>query len=258
MYLDEILLRHREVARNDVRPLDGLIEAARSLPPPRGFVDRIRTDAHEGLAIIAEIKRKSPSKGQLNPELDPSTMAQVYEGAGASCVSVLTDEEFFGGSVADLVAARRAAHLPVLRKDFSVDLRDVCDARIMGADCVLLIVAALTQPELRDMHQLADDIGIDVLVETHDEGEIKRALEVGARMIGVNQRDLKTFEVDHQRAIRVAEMIPKNVVKVAESGVRGATDAQSLRAAGYDAVLVGESLVVSLDPAATLRSLRVR
>lgn len=123
---------------------------------------------------------------------------------------------------------------------------------------MLLIVAALTQPELRDMHQLADDIGIDVLVETHDEGEIKRALEVGARMIGVNQRDLKTFEVDHQRAIRVAEMIPKNVVKVAESGVRGATDAQSLRAAGYDAVLVGESLVVSLDPAATLRSLRVR
>jgi indole-3-glycerol phosphate synthase len=170
---------------------------------------------------------------------------------------VLTDDVSFGGSVNDLREARTATSMPVLRKDFTVSELDVCDARIMGADCVLLIAAALSQPELLAFHQLAVEIGLDVLVETHDESEVERALSVGATMIGVNQRDLVTFQVDHERAVRMAAEIPNGVVKIAESGVRDANDAQSLRNAGYDAVLVGESLVVSNDPAEVIASLRV-
>jgi indole-3-glycerol phosphate synthase len=170
---------------------------------------------------------------------------------------VLTDDVSFGGSVNDLREARTATSMPVLRKDFTVSELDVCDARIMGADCVLLIAAALSQPELLAFHQLAVEIGLDVLVETHDESEVERALLVGATTIGVNQRDLVTFQVDHERAVRMAAEIPNGVVKIAESGVRDADDAQSLRNAGYDAVLVGESLVVSTDPAKAIASLRV-
>jgi indole-3-glycerol phosphate synthase len=146
--------------------------------------------------------------------------------------------------------------LPVLRKDFTVSTRDVCDARLMNADCVLLIAAALTQAELIEFHDLAVEVGIEALVEIHDERELELAMNAGAKMIGVNQRDLVTFQVDHERALRMASVIPDGVVKVAESGVRGAADARSLRAAGYDAVLVGETLVTSADPAATLRELR--
>lgn len=208
--------------------------------------------------MIAEIKRRSPSKGDLHPDLDPAALARTYEASGASCVSVLTDESFFGGSVSDLRAAREAIDLPVLRKDFTVAPHDVFDARIMGADCLLLIVAALTPGELRSLHDLAVGLGLDVLVETHDEREIERALAIGARMIGVNQRDLHTFEVDHERALRVVGSMPADVIKVAESGVRDSSDAASLRAAGYDAVLVGETLLVSDDPGSTLRSLRIR
>jgi indole-3-glycerol phosphate synthase len=169
---------------------------------------------------------------------------------------VLTDVEFFGGSVADLQTARANVTLPVLRKDFTVCAHDVCDARLMGADCVLLIAAALSADELRALHALAIDIGIEVLVEVHDEPELEVALAAGARMVGVNQRDLVTFQVDHERAVRMAGVIPDGVVKVAESGVRGAADARALAAAGYHAVLVGETLVTSADPAASLRELR--
>jgi indole-3-glycerol phosphate synthase len=257
MYLEGIIAAHRSVAAADSRSIDLLMSEAKSLGATRGFSSRLRDDSRNGLAVIAEIKRKSPSKGDLNPDLDPAELARTYERAGASCMSVLTDEQFFGGSVSDLQAARAATGLPVLRKDFTVSLFDVCDARLMGADCVLLIVAALTPAELRDMHALADQIGLDVLVETHDEHEVEIALEAGARLIGVNQRDLRTFEVDHQRAVRVANMIPAGVVKVAESGVRNAEDATRLRAAGYDAILVGETLVLSADPASTLAALRV-
>jgi indole-3-glycerol phosphate synthase len=258
VYLEEIIAAHRTGALGDTRSLSALIDQAKRAGETRGFVDRLRSDTHTGLAVIAEIKRKSPSKGDLNPHLDPVRLAKTYESAGASCMSVLTDHQFFGGSVDDLQAARAATQLPVLRKDFTVSLQDVCDARLMGADCVLLIVAALSLGELRDMHTLATEIGLDVLVETHDEAEIEQALEVDARMIGVNQRDLKTFEVDHQRAVRVAPLIPEGVLKVAESGVRHEHDAAHLREAGYDAILVGETLVVAGDPAATLASLRIR
>ena len=206
--------------------------------------------------MIAEIKRRSPSKGVLREGIDAVDLACAFEGGTASCLSVLTDDVSFGGSIDDLRQARAATAIPVLRKDFTVSELDVCDARIMGADCVLLIAAALSQPELASFYQLANEIGLDVLVETHDEDEVERALLVGATLIGVNQRDLVTFEVDHERAVRMAAAIPNGVVKVAESGVRDANDAQSLRNAGYDAVLVGESLIISNDPAALIGSLR--
>ncbi len=223
----------------------------------RGFGDRLVRDSHEHLCVIAEIKRKSPSKGVLHAHLDVAQIASSYEQGGASCLSVLTDERFFGGSVEDLQVARASTSLPVIRKDFTVSEFDVVDARLMGADCVLLIAAALTEDELVRFHDLAVHIGLDVLVETHDERELDRALNVGASIVGVNQRDLITFEVDHARAERMASLIPPTVARVAESGVRDASDARRLRDAGYDAVLVGESIVTSSDPVVAVRDLRV-
>lgn len=254
-YLDKILDRHREVAASDRRALGVLADEARSCPPARGF--RAALTGGGALKVISEIKRRSPSKGALNADLDPATMARRYEDGGASCLSVLTDVEHFGGSVADLQAARAACALPVLRKDFTVSPRDVCDARIMGADCVLLIAAALAPAELAEYHALATEIGLDVLVEIHDEHELEHALAARATLVGVNQRDLVTFQVDHERAVRMAGVIPDHAVKVAESGVRGADDARSLWEAGYHAVLVGETLVTAADPTAALRALRV-
>lgn len=253
-YLDKILDVHREQARLDQRPLDGLIDQAQAVDPARGFRRALR-DA-DGLAVIAEVKRRSPSKGDLFADLDPVEVAGQYEAGGAACMSVLTDEAHFGGSVADLQAARRATGLPVIRKDFTVAARDVLDARLMGADAVLLIAAALDDAELADFHQLACDIGLDALVEIHDEAELERALAVGATLIGVNQRDLVTFEVDSDRAVRMAALIPEAAVRVAESGVRDRNDALALRGAGYDAILVGETLVRSDDPAEAVRQLR--
>jgi indole-3-glycerol phosphate synthase len=209
-----------------------------------------------GVAVIGEVKRRSPSKGDLLADLDPEALAREYEVGGASCLSVLTDEAWFGGSIADLQSARRATLLPVIRKDFTVDPRDVVDARIMGADCVLLIAAALDDAELRDFHTLAEEVGLDALIEIHDEAELGRALAVNGDLIGVNQRDLVTFQVDQQRALRLAPQIPSGVVRVAESGVRDAGDAARLAGAGYHALLVGETLVTSNDPAREIRRLR--
>jgi indole-3-glycerol phosphate synthase len=254
-YLDKILDHHRAVAAIDHRPIDQLVERARAMPPARGF--RAALAGRDRLCVIAEIKRRSPSKGDLNAGLDPAEMAQTYEAGGASCLSVLTDVDHFGGSVGDLQAARAACSLPVIRKDFTVSDRDVLDARIMGADCVLLIAAALDPDELATLHALAVDVGLDVLVEIHDEHELEHALAADATLIGVNQRDLVTFQVDHERAVRMASVIPDHAVKVAESGVRGRDDASSLRAAGYDAILVGETLVTSADPASAIVDLTV-
>lgn len=255
-YLDAILEAHRARAGADRRRLDELLDEARSQPPARGFRAALTAAPSGELAVIAEVKRRSPSKGDLAPALDPATTAAAYEAGGASCLSVLTDGPHFGGSAEDLRAARAVVSVPVLRKDFTVDPRDVCDARLMGADAVLLIVAALDDPELQDLHQLAGDVGIDVLVEVHDERELERALAVGAVLVGVNQRDLVTFEVDHDRAVRVAAAMPDGVVKVAESGVRGPLDAAALAAAGFHAVLVGESVVTAVDPQAAVAALR--
>ena len=223
------------------------------MPAARGFRDALSGLDH--LAVISEVKRRSPSKGDLFAGLDPAALASDYARGGASCLSVLTDEEFFGGSVADLQAARAAVSLPVLRKDFTVCERDVLDARIMGADCVLLIAAALDPAELVDLHALAVEVGLDELVEIHDEPELEAALAADATLVGVNQRDLVTFAVDHERALRMAGQMPPQVVRVAESGVRGPDDAGRLYRAGYHAVLVGETLVTSGDPAGAVASL---
>ena len=253
-YLDRILARHREVASLDTRALSELRSQATAMAATRGFAAALSVGPD--LHVISEIKRRSPSKGDLNAGLDPALLAQQYQAGGASCLSVLTDEEFFGGSVADLQTARAACTLPVLRKDFTVSPLDVCDARLMGADCVLLIAAALEPAELIDLHRLATEIGLDVLVEIHDEAELEVTLAAGATVVGVNQRDLVTFQVDHERALRMAGVIPDGVVKVAESGVRGRVDAAALHAAGYHAELVGETLVTAGDPADTVRLLR--
>lgn len=254
-YLDRILDRHRDVAAADTRPVEQLLDEARAMPPTRGFRDAL--DGLERLGVIAEIKRRSPSKGDLAVTLDPGELAATYERGGASCISVLTDVEFFGGSVADLRTARAACSLPVIRKDFTVSEHDVLDARLMGADCVLLIAAALDPARLAAFHQLATDVGLDVLVEIHDERELEHAVAAQATLVGVNQRDLVTFEVDHARALRMAGQIPNHMVRVAESGVRGRDDASSLRSAGYQAVLVGETLVTSSDPQQAVAELLV-
>ena len=258
-YLDSILVAHRTAMSEDPRDAASVVEEACSLAAREGMAGRrpfveaiLAGPAARGMAVISEIKRRSPSKGDLDPTLDPASVAMEYEAGGASCLSVLTDEEFFGGSRHDLVAARAAGNLPVLRKDFTVGPLDVCDARTMGADAVLLIVAALDDFELATLLALARDLGLAPLVEVHDEAELDRALAVGADLIGVNQRDLRTFEVDRERALRMGERMPEGVVAVAESGIRDAADVERLASVGYVAVLVGETLVRSSDRASAV------
>jgi indole-3-glycerol phosphate synthase len=251
-YLEEILASHRAHAAEDRRSLDELVGRAVQTPEPRDFAGALRGD---GLVCVAEIKRRSPSKGALDLDLQPELVAKEYVAGGAACLSVLTDSEFFGGSSADLAAAREASGLPVLRKDFTVQEADVVDARLMGADAVLLIVAALDDEALARCAARASALGLVAVVEVHDEAELARALAAGARIVGVNQRDLRTFAVDHDRACALATKIPGDVIAVAESGIRDAADARRLAGAGYDAVLVGESLVRAGDRVTQLRSL---
>ena len=254
-YLDEILEHHRRRAAADQRSLDDLIELARAeIPAPRGF--RAAIESADGLAIIAEIKRRSPSAGPLDADLIAASLAQAYEAGGATCISVVTDERFFAGSADDFDAARNIVGIPALRKDFTVDARDVCDTRIMDGDAVLLIVAALDRSQLAEFSALTLELGMDALVEVHDEDELQVALDVGASMIGVNQRDLVTFEVDTARAERLVGRFPDGVVSVAESGIRTVDDTRRLADAGFDAVLVGEALVTSEDPLSAVAALR--
>jgi indole-3-glycerol phosphate synthase len=251
-YLADILAAHRARAAADRRPLGGLVEQASATPAPRDFAAPLQG---EGLSCIAEVKRRSPSKGDLDPGLQPDLVAKEYVAGGAACLSVLTDAEFFGGSAGDLSSARQASGLPVLRKDFTVQEADVADARLMGADAVLLIVAGLDDDELTRCAARAEELGLAALVEVHDEEELARALGAGAQLVGVNQRDLRTFAVDHERACSLAARIPAGVTAVAESGIRDAADARRLAEAGYDAILVGETLVRAGDRVAQLREL---
>ena len=252
-YLDGILESHRATAADDSRSLDQLIDQTSDLAPARGFAQAIQSAP--GLGVIAEVKRRSPSKGDLNLNLDPVALSSAYAAGGAACCSVLTDVEYFGGSVTDLQAVRDAVDLPILRKDFTVAANDVVDARLMGADCVLLIVAALDDHELNDFHTLATEVGLDALIEVHDEAEAERAMAIGGSIVGVNQRDLMTFEVDVQRARRVASSLPPDVVRIAESGITGPADIPDLVSAGFEAVLVGESLVKHDGPTSGVRAL---
>ena len=254
LYLDSILASHREAVAADTRSTSELVERAQQMDPARGFVEALRSAPT--LGVIAEVKRRSPSKGDLNLGLDPVELSSAYAAGGAACCSVLTDEQYFGGSVADLQAVREAVDVPILRKDFTVAPNDVLDARLMGADCVLLIVAALDDAELADFHALAHEVGLDALIEVHDEAEAERAMAIeGATLIGVNQRDLMTFEVDTERAKRVAASLPQEMIRVAESGIGGPDDIAELVSTGFQAVLVGESLVKHSGPADGVRAL---
>jgi len=255
-YLDEILDFHRYESRGDSRSLDALVEKAGEIEPTRGFKKALTASPANEMAVIAEIKKRSPSLGELVSGLIPSSVGQEYEEGGAAALSVLTDAKYFGGSSNDLREARTACDLPVLRKDFTVDLRDICDARIMGADAVLLIAAALDDYELKDFMDLSGELGLDALVEVHDEAEVERALIVETQIIGVNQRDLQTFQVDTARALRIGELLPTEMTKVAESGIHSPDDIPPLHDAGYRAILVGEYLVQSEDRVKRVAGLR--
>jgi indole-3-glycerol phosphate synthase len=220
---------------------------------PRGF--RKALAGHDGIAVIAELKKASPSKGLIRPSFHPEELARELEAAGAAALSVLTDEEFFQGSLENLRKASAAVSIPCLRKDFIVDQFQLLEARANSADAVLLIVAALSQPELETLARGAASHGVDVLCEVHDADELQRALDAGCSLIGVNTRDLKTFKVDLKTAFDLAEKFPAGVVRVAESGIHCAEDVAKLRAAGYHAFLVGESLMRAECPGEALRDL---
>jgi indole-3-glycerol phosphate synthase len=246
---DEVTVLHRPAVRDLLRA------QALEAPPVRGFEAALRRDARR-VAVVAEIKRRSPSKGDLAPDLDPLSSARAYEAGGAACLSVLTDQEYFGGAVADLQSARDAVGVPVLRKDFIIDEVQVFETRAIGADALLLIAAALPDAaHLADLHALAVELGLDVLVETHDDAELERALAIGATVVGVNARDLGTFDEDLGLGERLAKVIPAGVVAVAESAIRSEADAARMGDAGFDAVLVGEMLVRADDATAAVRAL---
>lgn len=222
---------------------------------PRGFRSALARVAETGPAVIAELKKASPSRGVIRGSFHPSVLALDLADAGATALSVLTDEEYFQGSVANLAEASVAVDLPCLRKDFFVHEYQVLEARAFSADAILLIVAALTDAELRHLRDVAQRYQLDVLCEVHDGDELKRALDIGFDMIGVNNRDLHTFEVNLETAEALAQMLPTGAVKVAESGIKNGGDIRRLRNAGYDAFLIGESLMQSERPGETLRTL---
>jgi len=222
---------------------------------PRGFREAIESASLTGPAIIAELKKASPSRGLIRSDFDPRLLAPELEVAGATALSVLTDEEFFQGSLANLQAASAGTRLPCLRKDFILDEFQILEARANSADAILLIVAALEQRELLSLAKRAGELNLDVLCEVHDEEELGRALDAGCEMIGVNSRDLKTFRVDLNVALRLAQMLPPGVIAVAESGIETGADISRLRAAGYNGFLIGEALMRAPRPGEALKGL---
>ena len=254
--LDQILQStRRRVAetreRADVRELERM--AAQHVP--RGFRRRLVEVASTGVAVIAELKKASPSKGLIRADFDPSPLADELEAAGAAALSVLTDVEHFQGALENLQLASAATQIPCLRKDFIVDEFQLLEARAYRADAVLLIVAALKQSELETLAEKARVAGLDVLCEVHDEEELKRAVDAGCDVIGVNNRNLKNFEVDLNTSLRLAELMPTSVLAVAESGIHSGADLAKLRAAGFSAFLIGESLMRAKSPGNALREI---
>ncbi len=252
--LDEILegVRADLAARQRDVPLDRVKEAAGNAPPPRNVIAALKGG---DVAVIAEVKRASPSKGALAAIADPAALAMDYEAGGARVISVLTESRRFGGSLEDLAAVREAVRVPVLRKDFIVSSYQLWEARAHGADMVLLIVAALEQNALVSLVERAVSIDLVPLVEVHTDDELDRALDSGARVLGVNARNLATLEVDRSVFARLAPRVPEGIIKIAESGIRGPHDLLAYAAAGADAVLVGESLVTGRDPRSAVADL---
>ncbi len=253
--LDEICARKREhiATRRIEMPLAVLEAMITKADKPRGFIGAIRRA--RGPAIIAEIKKASPSRGIIRAGFDPASIAKTYESNGATCLSVLTDEPYFQGSDNDLRSARAASALPVLRKDFILDPYQVYESRALGADCILLIMAALDDNDARNLYDLARDLGMDVLVEVHDEAELKRAIQLGPEMIGINNRNLQTLEVNVETSRELGALMPGNFLKISESGIEGNATVLSLQEAGFDGFLVGESLLRKQDIGVALRGL---
>ncbi|MCP5302302.1 MAG: indole-3-glycerol phosphate synthase TrpC [Pseudomonadales bacterium] len=256
--LRKIIARKREevVERQQMVPLDELKEKAMAQPPTRGFVDAITARASQGQsAVIAEIKKASPSKGVIREDFDPAAIAVSYEQGGTACLSVLTDVDFFQGADAYLQQARKVVSLPVLRKDFTVDEYQVYEARVLGADCILLIVAALTPKQLKLLHDVARKIGLDVLVEVHDAEELAIALQLGTRLIGINNRNLHNFETSLNNTYALLASIPEGSIVVTESGIHTKSDVAEMRERGVNVFLVGEAFMRADEPGDKLREL---
>ncbi len=256
--LQRILARKAEeiqarAAQVSLRELSARVAAADA---PRGFVRAIQARIARGdAAVIAEVKKASPSKGVIRADFDPAAIARSYELGGAACLSVLTDIDFFQGADAYLQQARAACVLPVLRKDFTIDAYQVYEARALGADCILLIVAALDDVVLRELTVLARELGMDVLVEAHDAAELERAINTGATLIGINNRSLRTFETSLDITLTLRNRVPADRILVTESGIHSAADVARMRAADVQAFLVGEAFMRAPDPGAALQEL---
>jgi len=250
--LDQIVenTRHEIAVRKTKRPMGALMAEAQSASAPRDFAGALRRDT---VALIAEVKHASPSRGMLIEPFEPLALGTTYAQNGAAAISVLTDQKFFQGHLEHLRMVREAVSVPVLRKDFVVDPYQVIEARAAGADAILLITAVLTDSELAELHAAAAEIGLTPLVEVHNEQEVERALRVGPKVLGINNRDLKTFTVDTELTARLVRLIPAGIVAVAESGMKSAEDVRRMGEAGADAVLIGEGLVSAGDIAGQVR-----
>jgi indole-3-glycerol phosphate synthase len=248
------IVQHKALEVASLRARAAILEqeAHARKSPPRSFPEALRKRRP---AIIAEIKKASPSKGLLQPDFHPAFLAHAYEQGGAACLSVLTDKEYFQGSLHDLEAARAAVALPVLRKDFTIDRLQIYEAAAHGADAILLIAAILDVSELRSLRELASTLGLASLVEVHDQEELAKAVDSGAEIIGVNNRDLTRIEVSLETSVRMSYRMPSNVLRISESGISTCADIELLQEAGYHGFLVGESLMTSRDPAVALASL---
>lgn len=255
-HLERILANTRvEVSARKAAAAFAALEEAAAAHTPRGFARALRERAKTGPAVIAELKKASPSKGLIRAEFEPVALGTELEAAGAACLSVLTDEVFFQGGLENLRRVSAAVKIPCLRKDFMVEPFQVLEARAAGADAILLIMAALGDEDLRILRDTARTYGLDVLCEVHDQGELDRALQLDCECVGVNSRNLKTFDVSIERAVELASQLPDGVVRVAESGIASRQDVENLRVAGFDAFLIGETLMRQPSPGAMLREL---
>jgi indole-3-glycerol phosphate synthase len=255
MNILEAIVRHKRVEVDHARskqPLEELRKRIVDLPPTRQFRPALRKGA---LSIIAEVKKASPSRGLLTNQFDPVALAKDYVEGGASAISVVTDERFFQGHPSYVQAIKAAVPLPLLRKDFIIDEYQVYESRAIGADAILLIVVALSDAQLSSLYECARSVGLDVVVETHDEQDIERANRVGADIIGINNRDLSTFDVSLQHSVQLRKLIHAGAVAISESGIQTREDVVTLRAAGFDALLIGEGVVSAQDPVGFLQKL---